>query len=138
MRRCYHLFIVAVHHFIASGRDTAELRRVAGDPERLMAAVSGMIDEHGLHVMAERAVEFPGGGLTAVWILAESHLVLHHWRREGYSTLDLHVCDYQASNLEKANGLADQLGKFCYRPGSDTWRRVVLEDPVPDPPPDSS
>ena len=124
---------MAVHHFIASGRDTLELRAAAADPQRLMATVAEMITGHGLHVMGERAVTFPGGGLTAVWILAESHLVLHHWRREGYSTLDLHVCDYQASNLEKANGLATQLGRFCYRPGSDTWRRVLLDDPPPDP-----
>lgn len=121
---------MAVHHYIATGRDSQELLAAAAEGERLVATVSKMIADHGLHVMAARAVEFPGGGKTVVWILAESHLVLHHWRAEGYTTLDLHVCDYRSSNLDKARALAEELGRFCYRPGTDSWRRVFLDDPL--------
>ena len=80
----------------------------------------------GLAVVAQQAVPFAGGGLTLVWVLAESHLVLHLWPEEGYATVDLHVCDYRTSNAEKAQRLREELDRMCFRPGSGEWREMAV------------
>ena len=88
-----------------------------------------MVDS-GLGVMSKQAVPFPGGGLTLVWVLAESHLVIHHWPEEGYATIDLHVCDYKSSNAFKARRLVAALEAFCFEGGSGRWNELELEPPA--------
>ena len=84
------------------------------------------MEEAGLQVVADQAVPFTGGGATLVWILAESHLVLHLWPELGRATVDLHVCDYRESNRAKAHRLRDALAALCFAPGSGAWREVTL------------
>ena len=102
----------------------------ARDAEKLIVGVTRRIHDAGLEVVAHRAVDFDNDGLTVVWVLAESHLVLHHWGREGYATLDLHVCDYQAPNAVKAKTLVTTLTEFCFEQGTETWREIHLEAPA--------
>ncbi|MBD2773019.1 S-adenosylmethionine decarboxylase [Iningainema sp. BLCCT55] len=45
-------------------------------------------------------------GISAVLLLKESHVALHFWPEEEKVTIDIHVCDYQQSNQEKAKLLA--------------------------------
>ena len=120
---------MASHHAIGTGRISATLARGGDDPDRLLDTVAELIEDCGLRVMARKFVAFPNGGQTLVWILAESHLVLHHWRQEGFATIDLHVCDYHASNREKAKALKASLETFCYLPGTERWQEVLVEDP---------
>jgi len=61
------------------------------------------------------SVVFDNGGLTLVWVLAESHLVLHHWEMEGFATLDLHLCNYRGSNIERARRLVEAGGDHPVR-----------------------
>ncbi len=84
------------HHLIGTGPFSDHIIVVQSDPERLLAEVVRLVSDCGLEVAAQQAVPFAGGGLTLVWVLAESHLVLHLWPEEGYATVDLHVCDYRA------------------------------------------
>jgi S-adenosylmethionine/arginine decarboxylase-like enzyme len=79
--------------------------------------------------VGRQVVPFPGGGLTLVWVLAESHLVLHHWAEEGYATIDLHICDYRGSNEANAQRLVESLRRFCFLEASDSWHRHRLEQP---------
>ena len=79
--------------------------------------------------MARQAVPFPEGGLTLVWVLAESHLVIHLWATEGYATIDLHVCDYRESNAAAARALVESLRRLCFAEGSDSWQERRLEPP---------
>ena len=117
---------VTAHHFVGEGGYSERLRVAAGDAEGLLAQVSAEVDAAGLQVMAEQAVPFPGGGATLVWVLAESHLVLHLWPEEDHATLDLHICDYRAENEARARRLRDALDQFCFAPGSSAWTELAV------------
>ncbi len=114
------------HHVIGTGLFSDRLRADQSDPQRLLARVKQRVSDCGLEVVAEQAVPFTGGGLTLVWVLAESHLVLHLWPEEGSATLDLHVCDYRASNAGKTRRLRGELDGLCFRPGSGEWREMTV------------
>jgi S-adenosylmethionine/arginine decarboxylase-like enzyme len=119
------------HHFVGNGLLSAEFESAASDPESVLAAVAGLVTESGLRVVADQSARFENEGLTLVWILAESHLVVHYWGSEGYASVDLHVCDYQGSNRDKAQRLVASLGAFCFAVGSAVWHEVHLDDPAP-------
>jgi S-adenosylmethionine/arginine decarboxylase-like enzyme len=117
------------HHLIGTGLALDSHRtadEVADDMgERVVIALSDV----GFQVVSAHAAAFEGGGRTLVWILAESHLVIHLWHAEGFSTIDLHICDYTRSNAEKTESLRRRLEEICFAPGSETWRSLVLPQP---------
>ena len=116
------------HHFIGVGAYSRDLRAVCNDEERLLAAVADQVRAGGLSVVAERAVPFPGGGSTLVWILAESHLVMHLWPEHDRATFDLHICDYTGENTWRARQVRDALDELCFAPGSSAWRELAVGD----------
>lgn len=118
------------HHFLGTGTLSARFRQEALRPDRLLDEVARRVADSGLGVMSKQAVPFPGGGLTLVWVLAESHLVIHHWPEEGYVTIDLHVCDYRTSNALKARRLVGALEEICWAEGTGSWREIELEAPA--------
>jgi S-adenosylmethionine/arginine decarboxylase-like enzyme len=124
---------LASHHFIGKGSTSATLKAATEDVPGLSATIRRLVEDSGLKVVDEKQASFPGGGLTLVWILAESHLVLHYWAEEGFSTLDLHVCDYDRSNADKAAVLARSLEEFCFAPDTAHWQELSIEDPAPRP-----
>lgn len=115
------------HHFLGSGPYSADLRELTADSAALVDYVAGIVVGNGLDVVARQIVPFDNGGLTVVWVLAESHLVLHYWGEEGFATLDLHICDYRASNEEKARRLVTALNGFCFDDGAGSWRETHLD-----------
>ena len=117
---------VTAHHFVGEGGYSEGLRAAEGDAEGLLAKVSAQVDAAGLQVMAEQAVPFPGGGATLVWVLAESHLVLHLWPEEDHVTVDLHICDYRTENEARARRLRAALDRFCFAPGSSGWTELAV------------
>ena len=120
---------MASHHFLGTGLFSDALAAAASRPEDLLDEIERRVADSGLAVVARRAVPFPDGGLTLVWVLAESHLVLHYWAEEGYATIDLHICDYRTSNAAKARQLVDSLRRFCFVEGSDSWHEHGLDRP---------
>ena len=112
------------HHFVGTGRCSERLR--SAEPARLLALVTERVVDCGLGVVVEQAVPFDNGGLTLVWVLAESHLVIHLWPENGYATVDLHVCDYHASNAQNARRLRQELAWLCFAPGSGHWREMAV------------
>lgn len=122
---------MASHHFVGKGLVSRELAEAVRESGSLIGRVTALVRGAGLEVVGHRLVEFDNGGLTAVWVLAESHLVLHHWGHEGYATIDLHVCDYRVSNAVKAASLIESLTVFCFADATVTWRELHLEDPAP-------
>jgi S-adenosylmethionine/arginine decarboxylase-like enzyme len=106
------------------------LKEAVQAPEALLDRVRGLVEESGLGVVAQQAVPFEGGGLTLVWVLSESHLVLHYWGAEGFATIDLHVCDYRQENQQRARRLAAALSAFCFEIGTESWRELWLEEPA--------
>lgn len=121
---------MASHHFIGSGRNTRGFAAEAAQAEGLLDGIQEVIHRVGFAVVARKSARFPGGGMTLVWILAESHLVLHYWAEEGFSTIDLHICDYSGSNATKARQLVDELTTRCFEPGSIEWRELSVPEPV--------
>jgi S-adenosylmethionine decarboxylase len=68
-------------------------------PSRLRdrAAVIGLLDrivaEMSLHVVSTAVHVFPGeGGITAMYLLAESHLTIHTFPETGTATLNAYCC----------------------------------------------
>jgi S-adenosylmethionine decarboxylase len=68
-------------------------------PARLRdrAAVVGVLDrvvaEMRLHVVSTAVHVFPGeGGITAMYLLAESHLTIHTFPETGVATLNAYCC----------------------------------------------
>jgi S-adenosylmethionine/arginine decarboxylase-like enzyme len=120
---------MASHHFIGTGILSERLAASVDDPEGLLGRIQEQVTASGLQVVARQAVRFGNGGLTLVWVLAESHLVLHVWTREGFASVDLHVCDYRESNAENARQLVGSLKEFCFEAGSDRWHELEVEDP---------
>lgn len=115
------------HHFVGGGRTSASLLAAAAEPQRLLAEIAELVTACQLQVVGRQTVGFANGGLTCVWVLAESHLVLHLWPEEGLATVDLHVCDYRASNARNAAALVERLRSWCFEAGSDRWRELELE-----------
>ncbi len=112
------------HHFIGTGGWSDTLRRGQRDPARLLDEVAGHVQACHLQVMATQAVPFDNGGLTLVWVLAESHLVLHVWPELESATVDLHVCNYGASNAANAGALRDRLAATYFATGGQ-WSTLV-------------
>ena len=46
----------------------------------------------GATVLSAHLHPFPGGGVTGVLLLAESHVTIHTWPERGYAALDLFLC----------------------------------------------
>ena len=59
--------------------------------------------------VGELSFSFAPQGISAVLLLEESHVALHFWPEKGKVTIDIHVCDYQQSNQEKAKIIAKLL-----------------------------
>ena len=120
---------MASHHFIGTGVLSERLADQRREPEGLIEVISDLITDSDLAVVAHQAVRFDNDGLTIVWVLAESHLVMHLWPEEGYATLDLHICDYRVSNRGAARDLVKRLTRYCYADGSGTWEELEVEPP---------
>lgn len=62
-----------------------------------------------LTIVGEAAFSFTPAGVSAVALLAESHIALHFWPEHGKVTVDIHICDYTDRNRHKAEILAQQI-----------------------------
>ena len=90
----------------------------------MLDEVAGHVQACHLQVMATQAVPFDQGGLTLVWVLAESHLVLHIWPELQSATIDLHVCNYGTSNAANARALRQRLAAAYFATGGH-WSELV-------------
>ena len=76
-----------------------------------MQLLKTAVQEAELVTVNEVSATFLPQGLSAVLILAESHVALHVWSESRKATVDIHVCDYQQDNFAKAEKLAALLAK---------------------------
>ena len=121
---------MASHHFIGTGPYSQRLARLTPDPDVLLSKIADQVCAVGFEVMLSDSAVFANGGRTFVWILAESHLVLHYWHEEGFATIDLHICDYRDSNAAKAEELVEALEELCFLPRTAVWERLALKEPL--------
>ena len=112
------------HHFIGTGVWSEALCLAQDNAAQVLAEVTAQVQACHLHVVATQAVPFTPGGLTLVWVLAESHVVLHIWPELRSATLDLHICNYGTSNAANARALRDRLAATYFATGGD-WSTLV-------------
>lgn len=80
------------------------------------------VDQSGLRAVAEATATFSPQGLSAVLVLEESHVALHLWTECRKVSVDIHVCDYQQNNLQKAERLAEILATtMADEPNNTQW-----------------
>ncbi len=69
------------------------------DPARLTALLDGVVASLGLTVIGTPQVHVFGGpgGVTALYLLAESHLACHTYPESGVATINLYCCRERAA-----------------------------------------
>ncbi len=73
----------------AYGCDAAAL----ADRRAIAALLNEVVERAGLHVVSTSEHVFEGpGGVTAMYLLAESHLTIHTFPESGVATLNLYCC----------------------------------------------
>ncbi|MCS7124152.1 MAG: adenosylmethionine decarboxylase [Candidatus Bathyarchaeota archaeon] len=89
-------------HIIAEfrGVDPRKLSRV----EDLRPILDRVVAKSGLHVISSSFHQFEPHGVSAIYLLSESHLSVHTWPEHGYMALDIFTCGDDGPAL-KAFGL---------------------------------
>src|SRR3977135_2331483 len=82
--------------------DLAKLR-----PEEVTAAFGAALRRAGATIVHGLSHAFPGAGLTCVFILTESHAVLHTWPETGTVNIDIFSC----STRLKSRAAIAELGR---------------------------
>lgn len=85
-------------------------RLLAFTAEELIAAFVTALERAGATVVQTLSHAFPGGGLTSVLVLRESHAVLHTWPETGTVNIDVFSCSTRLKTLEAVNEMRLSLG----------------------------
>jgi spermidine synthase len=86
------------------------------DRELIEQAMIDAARAAGAQILGHAFHTFPGGGVTGVVTLAESHLAIHTWPEDAYAAIDAFMCGRADSSQ------AIQLLKERLRPGRSTIR----------------
>jgi S-adenosylmethionine decarboxylase len=94
-------------HIIADflGVDPRKIARV----EDLRVILDRVISKSGLHVVSSIFHQFEPHGVSAAYILSESHLSVHTWPECGYVALDIFTCGSDECALKAFDLLIDEL-----------------------------
>lgn len=76
----------------------------------VMAVFVDALMSAGATVVQTVSHSFPGGGLTCVLILAESHAVLHTWPESGNANLDIFSCSRRLNSHHAIHELGRAFG----------------------------
>lgn len=117
--------MIQSHHFLATLRVLPVCQAwTEGD---FLNVLKEAVYRAGMTPVNESAFGFDPHGVSAVILLAESHVALHFWAEEGKVTLDIHVCDYQNLNYQKAVLLAKLLTEQLTGVSSfEAWQYVSI------------
>jgi len=94
-------------HIIADflGVDPRKIARV----EDLRVILDRVVSESGLHVVSSVFYQFEPCGVSAAYILCESHLSIHTWPECCYVALDIFTCGSDECALKAFNLLVEEL-----------------------------
>jgi S-adenosylmethionine decarboxylase len=73
--------------------------------DEIAATFGDALRRAGATIVQAIAHDFPGTGLTCVFILSESHAVLHTWPETGTINIDIFSCSPRLKSLEAINDL---------------------------------
>jgi S-adenosylmethionine/arginine decarboxylase-like enzyme len=92
-----------------------------------VAKLKHVVKQAGLTPVNEAAFTFQPQGVSAVLLLAESHVAIHFWPERGKITVDIHICDFHQDNKPKAEKLAQLLAlELSDRPAQ--WHSLSLSE----------
>ena len=108
------------------------------DRQLIERAMLDAAEAAGAHVLDHNFHTFPGGGVTGVVTLSESHLAIHTWPEDAYAAIDVFMCG-RADSSRAVEVLKERLRpgrpmlKSHARGRVDRKRRHTprREDPVP-------
>jgi len=94
-------------HIIADflGVDPRKIARV----EDLRVILDRVVSESGLHVISSIFHQFEPYGVSAAYILCESHLSIHTWPECSYVALDIFTCGSDECALKAFDLLVKEL-----------------------------
>lgn len=78
--------------------------------EEIAGAFDAALRRAGATIVHGLAHSFPGAGLTCVFILSESHAVLHTWPETGTVNIDIFSCSTRLRSLEAIQELSRSFG----------------------------
>jgi S-adenosylmethionine decarboxylase proenzyme len=78
--------------------------------EGVTAAFGAALRRAGATIVHEVSHAFPGAGLTCVFILSESHAVLHTWPETGTVNIEIFSCSTRLKSLEAIAELSESFG----------------------------
>ncbi len=78
--------------------------------EDITAAFRAALCQAGATIVDGVAHDFPGAGLTCVFILSESHAVLHTWPETGTVNVDLFSCSTRLKSWDAIDELTRHFG----------------------------
>lgn len=91
--------------------DLARCERLASlNADEIVRTFAAALEGAGAHVVEAVSHSFPGAGLTSVFILSESHAVLHTWPETGTVNVDIFSCSPRLKSLEVVDELKRLLG----------------------------
>ncbi len=67
-------------------------RLIINDPEKIMDLLQKAALDAGATIVKSFFHQFSPNGVTGVAVLAESHLSIHTWPKEGYVAADIFTC----------------------------------------------
>ena len=79
-------------------------------PVEVAATFGAALRRAGATIVHEHSHTFPGTGLTCVFILSESHAVLHTWPETGTVNIDIFSCSTRLKSLDAIDELSRCLG----------------------------
>jgi S-adenosylmethionine decarboxylase len=119
--------VIKSHHF--SAILSASPAVFNWDKKDFIAVLKNAAHTAKLTVVGELGVEFVPQGISTVVLLAESHIALHFWPEAAKVTIDIHICDYQTDNLEKARILTKILSQEISNDDKlDIWHYLSIND----------
>lgn len=109
-------------HIIAEfqGVDPEKISKV----EKIQEVLDRVIAKSGLHAVSSSFHQFEPYGVSAVYLLSESHLSVHTWPERGYLDLDIFTCGEDGPALK-----AFQLLKEEFQPKSIKKRIIRRGNP---------
>jgi S-adenosylmethionine decarboxylase len=79
-------------------------------PEEVTETFGAALRRAGATIVHGLCHTFPGAGLTCVFILSESHAVLHTWPETGTVNVDIFSCSTRLKSLEAIDELSRSFG----------------------------
>ena len=76
--------------------------------EKTREILDRVIAKSGLHCISSSFHQFKPHGVSAVYLLAESHLSVHTWPEHGYLALDIFTCGSEKSALRAFELLVEE------------------------------